>query len=176
MQTRNLTLIVMLLLASCVAPPPPPAPRAAPAPPPVVATPAPTPPLSADWNDWPFALGDWVYRRDDRGSIALFGPAGQNAVVSLRCDLQNRRIYVSREATAPGQRIVIRTSSSTKEFAAKPNGGTPAYLAAEIMPMDAILDAMAFSRGRILLETDGHPPIILPAWAEIARIVEDCRK
>jgi hypothetical protein len=26
------------------------------------------------------------------------------------------------------------------------------------------------------LETDGHSPIILPAWAEIARIVEDCRK
>ena len=144
-------------------------------PPPVAAQPAPTPRLSADWNDWPFAVGDWVYQRDDRGSIALFGPAGQNAVVSLRCDLQNRRIYVSREATAPGQRIVIRTSSSTKEFAAKPNGGTPAYLAAEIMPMDAILDAMAFSRGRILLETGGHSPIILPAWAEIARVVEDCR-
>ena len=166
----------MLLLASCVAPPPPPAQRAAPVPPPVAATPAPTPRLSADWNDWPFAAGDWVYRRDDRGSTAVFGPTGQNAVVSLRCDLQNQRIYVSREATGLGQRIVIRTSSSTKEFAAKPTGGTPAYLASEIMPMDAILDAMAFSRGRILLETDGHPPIILPAWAEIARIVEDCRK
>lgn len=175
MQTRNLTLIAMLLLASCVAPPPPPAQRAAPVPPPVAATPAPTPRMSADWNDWPFSMGDWVYRRDDRGSIAVFGPADQNAVVSLRCDLQNRRIYVSREATAPGQRIVIRTSSSMKEFVAKPTGGMPVYLASEIMPMDAILDAMAFSRGRILLETDGHPPIILPAWAEIARIVEDCR-
>jgi hypothetical protein len=175
MQTRNLTFVAMLLLASCVAPPPPPAQRAAPVPPPVAAQPALMPRLSADWNDWPFSVGDWVYRRDDRGSIALFGPAGQNAVVSLRCDLQNRRIYVSREATAPGQRIVIRTSSSTKEFAAKPTGGTPAYLATEIMPMDAILDAMAFSRGRILLETDGHSPIILPAWAEIARVVEDCR-
>lgn len=165
----------MLLLASCVASPPPAQP-AAPVPPPVATTPAPTPRLSADWNDWPFSPGDWVYRRDDRGSTAVFGPTGQNAVVSLRCDLQNRRIYVSRVATAPGQRIVIRTSSSTKEFAAKPTGGTPVYLASEIMPMDAILDAMAFSRGRILLETDGHPPIILPAWAEIARIVEDCRK
>lgn len=145
-------------------------------PPPVAATPAPTPRLSADWNDWPFAVGDWVYRRDDRGSIAVFGPADQNAVVSLRCDLQNRRIYLSREATAPGQRIVIRTSSSMKEFVAKPTRGTPVYLASEIMPMDAILDAMAFSRGRILLETDGHPAIILPTWTEIARIVEDCRK
>jgi hypothetical protein len=175
MQIRNLTLIAILLLASCVAPPPPPAQRAAPVPPPVATTPAPTPRLSADWNDWPFSAGDWVYRRDDRGSTVLFGPAGQNAVVGLRCDLQNRRIYLSREATAPVQRIVIRTSSSMKEFVAKPTGGTPAYLATEIMPMDPILDAMAFSRGRILLETDGHTPIILPAWAEITRIVEDCR-
>ena len=168
--------MAMLLLASCVAPPPPPAQTAAPALPPVAATPAPTPRLSAAWNDWPFAVGDWVYRRDDRGSTASFGPTGEDAVVSLRCDLQNRRIYLSREATAPGQRIVIRTSSSMKEFAAKPTGGTPVYLASEIMPLDAILDAMAFSRGRILLETDGHPAIILPTWAEIARIVEDCRK
>lgn len=175
MQTRTLTLVAALLLASCVAPPPPPAPRAAPTPPPVAAKPAPAPRLSGEWNDWPFAVGEWVYRRDDRGSIGLFGPVGQNALVSLRCDLQNRRVYLSRAATAAGQRIVIRTSSSMKEFAAKPTGGTPAYLATEIMPMDAILDAMAFSRGRILVETDGHQSVILPSWAEITRIVEDCR-
>jgi len=175
MQTRNLTLAAVLLLASCVAPPPPPAPRAAPTPPPVAAKPPTAPRLSGDWNDWPFAVGEWVYRRDERGSIGLFGPAGQNALVSFRCDQQNRRIYLSRAATAAGQRIVIRTSSTMKEFAAKPTGGNPAYLATEIMPMDSILDAMAFSRGRILVESDGHQPVILPAWAEITRIVEDCR-
>jgi hypothetical protein len=43
------------------------------------------------------------------------------------------------------------------------------------MSNDPILDAMAFSRGRILVEAEGQQPIILPSWAEIARIVEDCR-
>jgi hypothetical protein len=50
--------------------------------------------------------------------------------------------------------------------------GTPA---AEIAPTDPILDAMALSRGRIAIEADGTQPIAIPSWAEITRIVEDCR-
>ena len=49
------------------------------------------------------------------------------------------------------------------------------YVTAEILPNDAILDAMAFSRGRILVDAEGQQPVILPTWAEITRIVEDCR-
>jgi hypothetical protein len=63
----------------------------------------------------------------------------------------------------------------TKQLPAQLTGGTPAYVAAEIMSNDPILDAMAFSRGRILVEAEGQQPVILPSWAEIARIVEDCR-
>jgi hypothetical protein len=48
-------------------------------------------------------------------------------------------------------------------------------LAADIATTDPILDAMAFSRGRVLVEMEGQQPVILPTWAEIARIVEDCR-
>lgn len=62
-----------------------------------------------------------------------------------------------------------------KELAAKPTSATPAYLAAEIATTDPILDAMAFSRGRVLVEAEGQQPVILPSWAEITRIVEDCR-
>lgn len=62
-----------------------------------------------------------------------------------------------------------------KEFAASPSGATPGYLAAEMMPTDPILDAMALSRGRIALEVDGQTPVAIPSWAEITRVVEDCR-
>jgi hypothetical protein len=62
-----------------------------------------------------------------------------------------------------------------KEFAASPTGGSPAYLASEIMPTDPILDAMAFSRGRIAIEATGQQPVAIPSWAEITKIVEDCR-
>jgi hypothetical protein len=116
-----------------------------------------------------------VYRRDERGSIALFGPPGQNATLTLRCDTQRRRIYLAREGAGTGGRMVVRSSSAMKEFAASPTGATPAYLATDILPADPILDAMALSRGRIAIETDGLEPIAIPSWAEITRIVEDCR-
>jgi hypothetical protein len=175
MQTRHLTLSALLALAACAAPPPPPAPQPVPAPKPVVVPPVQSPPVMSEWIDWPLATGDWVYRRDARGSIALFGASGQNATVTLRCDTQRRRIYLGREGAGTGGKMVVRSSSSMKEFVASPTGATPAYLASEIMPNDPILDAMAFSRGRIAIEVTGQQPIAIPSWAEITRIVEDCR-
>jgi hypothetical protein len=40
---------------------------------------------------------------------------------------------------------------------------------------DPLLDAMAFSRGRVGLSALSLPTLIVPAWAEVARVVEDCR-
>lgn len=175
MRIQILMLSGALALSACVPPPPPPAPQ--PAPKPVAPPPAPVQPQrpAAEWIDWPLAAGDWAYRRDPRGSIALFGPQGTDATVTLRCDTGLRRIYLSREGAGTGGRIVVRSSSSMKEFAASLTGTTPAYLTAEITPNDPILDAIALSRGRFAIEADGMQPIAIPSWAEITRIVEDCR-
>ena len=126
---------------------------------------APAPALTGDWNDWPFTPGDWTYSRDSLGSVGQFGASGRTAMLSLRCDIQTRRVTLSREASAPAQHMAIRTSSMTKQLPAQLTGGTPAY----------VLDAMVFSRGRILVDAEGQQPVTLPSWAEIARIVEDCR-
>ncbi len=96
-------------------------------------------------------------------------------MISFRCDAENRSVILSREASAPGARMVIRTSTMTKTLAVTTSDANPAYLMADMATTDPILDAMAFSRGRVLVEMEGHPPVILPSWAEIARIVEDCR-
>ncbi len=173
MQTRHLTLFAVLGLAACVAPPPTIPPKTVSAPP--MAAAAPPPRLTGDWNDWPFTPGIWTYRRDGRGSVAQFGAPGRNATINFRCDAQNRRVTLSREASAAGARMVIRTSSMTKTMAATTSDANPAHLAADIATTDPILDAMAFSRGRVLVEMEGQQPVILPTWAEIARIVEDCR-
>lgn len=174
MQTRHLTLFAALGLAACAAPPPPIPPKTVSAPPMAAAAPPP-PRLTGDWNDWPFTPGIWTYRRDGRGSVAQFGAPGRNATINFRCDAENRRVTLSREASAPGARMVIRTSSMTKTMAATTSDANPAHLAADIATTDPILDAMAFSRGRVLVEMEGQQPVILPTWAEIARIVEDCR-
>jgi hypothetical protein len=179
MTISKASIAILLLLSACTAVPRAPVPSA-PTPRPVVAAPQPASPTptqkpTGDWLDWPLAPGDWVYRNDARGSIALFGPSGKNADVTIRCDRQRKRVYLSREGQTQGGKITVTTSSAVKEFAAAPTGGAPAYAAVEILPSDPILDAMAFSRGRIAVQADALLPLAIPAWAEIGRVVEDCR-
>lgn len=157
-------------------------PRMVPDPAPPVAVPAPTPSPapapaptpSADWRDWPLSRGNWAYRQDERGSIALFGRPGADAELTLRCDRARGRIYLSRRGEA-GTALEIRTTSVTRRIAAMPNGGTPPYLAAELGVRDALLDAIGFSRGRFVIEAEGLPVLVVPAWAETLRVLEDCR-
>ena len=129
------------------------------------------------WIDWAISPGSWVYRRDARGSIALFGTLGADALVTLRCDQARKRIYLTRadEAGTGSGTITIRSSSAMKQFSASATGATPPYIAAEIMPGDSILDAMAYTRGRIALEVSGQQSIAIPVWSELPRIVDDCR-
>ena len=172
----------LLMLASCAAlsacagPEPlpretnlPPA-RPVVVPPPIVQT-----SLAKDWIDWPIAPGFWVYRQDDRGSIALFGPSNSDAVVTLRCDRSRQRLYLARAGSGSAGTMTIRSSSTLKSFTAVPTGGNPAYVATEIMPNDRILDAMSSTRGRIALETNGMASIAVPIWSEVPRVIEDCR-
>ncbi len=173
MRIRFLLLATLSVLAACSSPPPPPAPQAPP-PKPVVASPPPPAQPVGEWTDWPLAAGDWVYRQDERGSIALFGQPNADAVVTLRCDKARQRIYLARAGSGAGN-IVIRSSSTMKQFAGSPTGGALPFIATEIMPRDPILDAMIFSRGRIALEVTGQMPLAIPSWAEIGRVVEDCR-
>ena len=145
----------------------------------------PAPPATGPWTDWPITAGDWVYRTDDRGSVALFGPIGRDAIVTFRCDRTQGKIYFSRadygadygadyRSTRAGS-MTIRASSALKTLNAKATGGAPAYIAAEFNPADTFLDALIFTRGRIAVEAAGQNSIAIPVWAEIAKVVEDCR-
>lgn len=40
---------------------------------------------------------------------------------------------------------------------------------------DPLLDQMAFSRGRFMVTAEGGASIVVPAWPEFARVVEECR-
>jgi len=168
-------LVSLVVIGSCSAPRivPAPAPRPAPTPPPPPVT-APAQVLGEDWRDWPLTPGDWVYRQDARGSIALFGPRGADALLTLRCDRGARMIYLSRQGGAPAS-VTLRTSTLLRNLAMVPTGGTPPYLAVAINPRDSLLDAMGFSRGRFVVEQGIAPPLVIPAYAEVERVTEDCR-
>ncbi len=175
---RCIILALPLFLLAC-AKEPAPQPQAAPAP--VVVAPKSTPapvPLDGNWQDAPRSAGDWAYRRDSRGSVALFGPTGADASFIIRCDSAARRIYLSRAGAFPGSdsgMMTIRASSGLKSFAVKNNGDTPAYIAATLPVNEPQLDAMAFSRGRFLVSVKGGADLVIPSWPEIARVIEDCR-
>jgi hypothetical protein len=138
-------------------------------------TPTPTPvPVSGDWRDWPLTPGSWSYRQDARGSIALFGRVGGDADFTIRCDRTRARVYLSRRGDMAVP-LTIRTSSTVRTLDALPTGGTPAYLAVELGVRDSLLDAIGYSRGRFVVEGAGLPSLAIPAWAELLRVVEDCR-
>lgn len=166
------TALIVLALAGCAAPPP--APEVRPAPVAPVPRPAPAPPpLAANWNDWPFTPGDWAYRRDNRGSIALFGAVGSDAMMTLRCDRTRATLYLSLHG--PAASATVRTTTLNRTIALQPTGGGAGYVATALGTGDLLLDAMAFSRGRFVVERSGQSPLVLPPYAEIGRVIEDCR-
>lgn len=165
-------LAVLLAATACVPQPvaPPsasPAPVPRPAPPPVVAT-------ASDWRDWPLTPGTWIYRREAGGSIAIFGLPGGDPRMTLRCDPGSRRLVLSVAASTSAP-LTVRTTSVTRQVAVQPAGGNPARVAAALAADDSLLDAMGFSRGHFVIEQAGAATLVVPAWAEIERVTEDCR-
>lgn len=172
---------MLVLLASCVAPAQPrPAPVAPsrperPVPPPAVPPPAAAPaPASAQWHDRAAAPGNWTYRAEAAGSAAFFGPPAAEPRLVIRCDRASRRISLIRAGAGRGA-MIVRTSYGAQSWpataAATPLPQTVAVRAAS----DAALDQIAYSRGRFAVEVQGLEPLTLPVWAEIARVIEDCR-
>jgi hypothetical protein len=101
-------------------------------------------------------------------TAAEFGDAVA-AHVALRCE--GGAIRLVWPAAQPGQ-VAIRTSTSEvfRTATAAPEGGAQIVFPAR----DSLLDAMAFSRGRFVLQA-GTADLVLPAWPEVARVIEDCR-
>ena len=161
----------ILFVSGCVSVPI--APRPVPGP---VAMPRPAPPVlpvphGADWRDWAVTPGDWAYRDEGRGSIAAFGQSGGAALLTLRCDRAAGMVYLSLSgaATAP---LTVRTSSLARTVTAQQSGASADVA---LTRRDPLLDAMAFSRGRFIVEQAGAVTLVVPAWAEVGRVIEDCR-
>ncbi len=165
-------------LASCSSPSPSPAPAPAP---PVPVRPAPPPPpprpvapAPADWRDAPQTEGRWYWAMEGERSIAQYAARGAAPVASLTCDPAQGTMILWRTGRATAEvPLVVTTTSTRKMLGAAPaaSGGA----AASLVPTDPLLDAIAFSRGRFMLEMTGGTTLYLPSWPEISRVIEDCR-
>jgi hypothetical protein len=174
--------VVVGLLAGCAAVPPPqpapaPLPRPAPAPTP---TPTPAPVSTASWEEAPVAQGDWHYERIGDAGTARFtlvdGLMPRNAV-TLTCDRPRQQIILSVRGTGGNASVVIRTTFGAVAWngSARTATGGDSWIDMPRPAGDQGFDWMGFSRGRIAIEAPGQARLVIPAWAEIGRVVEDCR-
>ncbi|MDE8653318.1 hypothetical protein [Novosphingobium album (ex Liu et al. 2023)] len=165
----------MLALAGCsergIVPAPVPTPTSTPtrAPPPL-----PSPP--ANWRDAPITPGDWALSANASQSAASF--AGGQLV--LRCDLPQRTVTLLRAGTGTAMGtgqvpMTVTTETVTRPLTGTAQGGPAPAIAITFSARDPLLDAMAFSRGRFMVEAAGLPALYVPSWPEVSRVIEDCR-
>ncbi|MES2174891.1 MAG: hypothetical protein V4523_13195 [Pseudomonadota bacterium] len=173
----------LILLGSCVGPGAQrPVERPAPArPAPAAPAPAPVPqaqpaPVATEWQYRPVAPGSWRYRAEAAGSSAAFGSGVTDAQLTLRCDRASRRVSLARAGAGGVQgALIVRTSYGAASWPATVSAGAAGQLVAFRAASDTGLDQLAYSRGKIAVEAAGQPMLIVPAWAEISRVIEDCR-
>ncbi|MBV7266682.1 hypothetical protein [Erythrobacter ani] len=159
------------------APAPTPAPRAAPAP-----TPAPMPaaqePEYTNYLDAPATNGTWTYVDEQSESLAIFGPNTANPALIIRCDKGSGNIGIARivETSEASPRVMrIETETTERSMQADPIDSRRPMLAAILFAGDPLLDAMAITKGRFAVQTQGLPTLYVPAWVEVGRVIEDCR-
>jgi hypothetical protein len=142
------------------------------APAPVAPAPASTP--AVDYATATPVPGNWIWTQVTGGSEATFMNASAMPQLTIHCTVASRRVTISRPATGAAPFLSVWTSSATRNLPSSylPATGRPT---ADVSAYDPFLDAMVFSRGRLAIGVSGQATLVVPAWAEAARVVEDCR-
>jgi hypothetical protein len=162
--------VIAAALTACVPGTAPLAP--APMPAPVVLAPPPAPAPAAPpaaWEDGPLSPGDWTLVSMPDAPRAEFQSA--NVIFGARCERGGILIGLT---GAQASSLTIRTGFGERRLPA-----TPVHLnemIVELAAADPLLDQMAFSRGRFLVQVENGPTLVLPTWPELARVIEECRR
>lgn len=116
---------------------------------------------------------------DGTRSTARYGVAGAAPLAMLRCNITNRVVTLWRAIT-PGANpaggpvsLVVSTTGMRKILSAQADGA--GGVQTSLAPRDPLLDSIAFSRGRFMLESITGSALYLPSWPELSRVIEDCR-
>ena len=129
------------------------------------------------WLDAPQTPGDWAYAREPGETFAYFGDRSQpeERHFMIRCDLGDRRVWLARKSQGTkGMMMRIRTETRDQVLTAEPVPMT-GMVAVALAASDPLLDAMAITKGRFAVEVEAMEPLYIPAWAEVTRVIEDCR-
>jgi hypothetical protein len=176
------TLALVAMLTACApaqapsAPAPLPRPAPAPPPPPPVPAPAPAPPAYDNWIDAPETPGEWRYGQAGAVSRASFIAPSGAPLFAMQCDRGTRDlVFMVNGQARSNTALMIRTGTTERVLRLQADMAETGGAAARIAPDDPLLDAMAFTRGRFAVEAENAVPLFLPSWAEVSRVIEDCR-
>ncbi|MFL6720400.1 MAG: hypothetical protein ACJ8FT_01165 [Sphingomonas sp.] len=118
--------------------------------------------------------GNWSYAASSGGREASYADASGHPQLFVHCARATRRVTIAKPASAAAPMLGVWTSSETRSVAASFNSAT-GRLIIDLSANDALLDAIATSRGRIGFSVGAQPALVVPAWPEVARVIEDCR-
>jgi hypothetical protein len=131
-------------------------------------------PAIADLSTATPLAGNWSYATATDGSEATFSNTSGNPQVWMHCTRATRRVTIAKPATVAAPFINVWTSSLTRSVPASFNPAT-GRLTIDLVATDPLLDAIATSRGRAGFTVGDQPALVVPTWAEAARVIEDCR-
>ncbi|WP_174274836.1 hypothetical protein, partial [Sphingomonas bacterium] len=112
--------------------------------------------------------GRWRYAAAGGGTARFEAPGGA-MLFALRCDKARHIVTLLRPDAPNSAALTVTTSYGSRTLSALPGQG------ASLPAADTLLDQIAFSRGRFTIDAAGMAELVLPAWAEPARVIEDCR-
>jgi hypothetical protein len=118
--------------------------------------------------------GNWNYAVTNDGSEASFSNAAGNPQLWVHCTRATRRVTIAKPASAAAPFLNVWTSSATRSVPSAFNPAT-GRLTIDLSAYDPLLDAIATSRGRVGFSVGTQPALVVPPWAEAARVIEDCR-
>jgi len=118
--------------------------------------------------------GNWVYAPTANGSAATFENVTGQPQLTIRCTRSTRHIQIQKSAPAASPSMWIWTSSQRKSLPATFDASSGQVIV-DLGAFDPLLDAIASSRGRVGFSTSGLAALVVPPWADLARVIEDCR-
>jgi hypothetical protein len=131
-------------------------------------------PGARDFSTATAAAGSWTYQALPGGSEARFIDTTGTARLILHCTKMSRQVNISHTSAIPAPSMFVWTSSASRNLPVRfePNA---MRVTADLSAFDPLLDAIAFSRGRVAIVMAGGLPLVVPAGPEAARTIEDCR-
>jgi hypothetical protein len=117
--------------------------------------------------------GNWTYAATSGGSEATFANSSGQPQLTIRCARSTRRVLLLKPGSASPS-LWVWTSSQKKSLPATYDGSA-ARVSVDLPAFDPLLDAIASSRGRIGFSTSGLDALVVPPWADVGRVIEDCR-